>query len=143
MRYSFALAALALTLGCTGSEGEELPPEIVSFEIDPATVVAGGEVTSHIEVANFEMSGHHEGDHHARVAHDGEHHGAKGHVHIYLDDLMSNPLLMQVEHEEVLQIPLETEPGAHTLIARLHGDDHKILEPQVTAAFDIDVLAAE
>ncbi len=130
---------LFLVLPCPVMLGgcvEEEPPEIISFSVEPTTVEAGGDCISTVEVHHFELTG--EADHeHDEAGAGGEDH--MGHVHIYLDDLMTNPVLMQVELVETVTIPDDTEAGTHTLIARLHNSEHEIIEPQVIAEVDIEV----
>jgi hypothetical protein len=148
MRGLALMGVAGFAVGCTGPEEEAGPPAILSFTVDPATVVAGADTTASVEVENFELTGHHEegegGHEHEEGDHD--HDGVavqRGHVHIYLDDVMTNPLLMLVTPEGALTIPVDVAPGAHTLIARLQDEDHKIIEPQVTAEVDIEVLAPD
>lgn len=119
-------------------EGASVPPELLSFTLDPTTGPAGTTVTSTVEVADFELTGHDEA-----AGMDGHAHEdagvTSGHVHIYLDDLLTNPLLMQAVEVDTFEIPAETEVGEHTLIARLHDSTHLIIEPQVTleATFEV------
>lgn len=144
------LASLALFALVACGPGEVGDPEIVSWTVDPLEIVAGGDATSTVELAHFELSGegHHMGDTGmtgmSTEAEAGHEHGdgdvPVGHVHIYLDDLETNPLLMQTTDSDTFTIPMDTAPGKHTLIARLQDENHKILEPQVTAEIEITVL---
>lgn len=141
--------AVALTLvgliGC--GKGDVPDPEILSFEVDPSEIPAGSMATVTIEVENFAFSEHHTDDPMTMgVDHGDEDHDAgdvaEGHVHVYLDDLETNPLVMMMSETAELMIPMDTTLGAHTLIARLHDADHLILEPQTTAEVDITVVDA-
>jgi len=147
-------ALLVLLVACGGSEPME--PEILSFVVDPEVAAQGEEVTATFELAHFtltgeeghaheedgmgDMDGMEDGEHEGHDSHDGE--TQMGHVHIYLDDLETNPLAMQTELVGTFIVPEDTEIGEHTLIARLHDSDHLIIEPQVTAEFDLDVMAS-
>ena len=104
---------------------------IGTFTITPATVAAGGQVNAQLVVSNF-LLGHHDGGGHAHAC-------PNGHVHIYLDDLLTNPLAMPDEASSTVTIPAGTPAGEHQLIARLHGSDHKILKPEVSATAKIVV----
>lgn len=109
----------------------------------PETVAAGEEIEVAFEVHNFEFSM--EGEHGHDLQRDEDEqfrdgdHGDEGsqsgcilgHVHLYVDDLMTNPIAQLTHAEEHIEIPDDIEPGAHTFIARLHSADHKIIEPQV------------
>ena len=64
-----------------------------------------------------------------------------GHVHIYFDSFDTNPII-QLEDgspEGDGEIPADAAVGPHVLIARLHGTDHLIIEPEVTAEADFEV----
>ena len=137
---------VGLTMGCT----ETAEPQLISFEVSPGSGAVGTEVTSTVEVADFELTGHSdEGHDHGDEGHGDDKHGhdhgdedghsdddgakvMKGHVHIYMDDLMTNPLLQQAQQTSAFTIPDDIEPGMHTLIARLHDAGHLIIEPQIT-----------
>ncbi len=110
--------------------GDECPgaPTIDSFDVTPLTVAAGGSVSTLIKVSHF------------TIAHDAADHVCPhGHAHIYMDDLQVNPLAMPMEASATVTIPSGTSPGKHTLIARLHGSDHKILKPEVKVSVEIEV----
>jgi len=141
MRLSFLLAVL---VGCGGSEPME--PEILSFVVDPEVAAQGEEVTATFELAHFNLTGD---DGHSHDEHMGDHHDEgedadmqSGHVHIYLDDVETNPLAMQTELVSTFTVPEDAEIGEHVLIARLHNADHLIIEPQVTAEIDFDIVAS-
>jgi hypothetical protein len=53
-----------------------------------------------------------------------------GHHHIYLDSFDTNPLSMSSDAE--VELTVTASVGPHRLIVRLHGLDHKIIEPQIT-----------
>lgn len=133
-------------------------PELLKVTA-PDSAAAGGTITMAFEVAHFEFSregsGHEDGGHEGG-GHDGDedggHEGAQpsddnelraadstsaetgcfvGHVHVYVDDLMSNPIAqITVESADVV-LPDDLAPGEHRLINRLHAASHKIIEPQV------------
>ena len=134
---------LGSLIACGGSE--PMAPEILSFVVDPQVAAQGEEVTATFELAHFALTGD-EGHSHDEDM-DG-HHGddddemQSGHVHIYLDDLESNPMAMQTELVGTFVVPDDAEIGEHVLIARLHGADHLIIEPQVTSEIDFDIVAS-
>jgi len=129
----FAIASLVVMGAC----GEDTPPpEILSVEVTPSTVAPGGTVNVAVELAHFEFTEEHE-DHEAPKH--GEGGDNVGHIHVYLDDLMTNPLAMPIEAAFDVTVPADTELGAHTLILRLHDADHLIIEPEVTADAAITV----
>jgi hypothetical protein len=147
----FALAlAVPLIAGCDDADhdhdgGEhECPaedPEISSFMGDTSSLAAGSDIELMIHVENFEFGhgGHDDdGDSHAGDD-DGAMECAGGHVHIYLDSLMENPLAMPESSPTLITIPAETAAGSHMLVARLHNYDHTIVEPEVTAELEITV----
>ncbi|MEX1362435.1 MAG: hypothetical protein AB1Z98_04870 [Nannocystaceae bacterium] len=78
----------------------------------------------------------HDHDHGDDAAYDGP---REGHVHVYLDDTMVDPLAMLTTATG--EVVIDAEPGTHTLINRLHGADHKIIEPQIIEEIEITVLA--
>ena len=136
-----ASAVLACLAGaCEDSHGcPEEDPAITMFTADTTTVAAGDTIEITVMVSNFELGGH---EHEASAAEDDDHHAADcagGHLHIYLDDVISNPLSMPESHVSEVMIPDDATAGDHTLIARLQNRDHTILEPQVTAELTITV----
>ncbi len=145
-RAALALTVLAL-VGC--GKDEALDPEILDFSVNPTEIEAGTMATATVELANFELSGH---DDMTTMTmgtddEDGDHHGddgdvQTGHVHIYLDDTETNPLVMMMTETADFMIPMDTAEGAHTLIARLQDADHLIIEPEVVAEFEITVTPA-
>ncbi|MEN0062302.1 MAG: hypothetical protein AAGA48_09125 [Myxococcota bacterium] len=129
---------MLIAIGC-GAEAEA--PELLRFELSPGVGTAGTEVTSEVAVQHFQLTGHldDKDDGHDHDHENGKSKGMTGHVHIYLDDLMTNPVLQQVTEVERFTIPADTEIGEHTIIARLHDATHRIIEPQVTleVAFEV------
>ncbi|MEE2829828.1 MAG: hypothetical protein VX498_11625 [Myxococcota bacterium] len=144
---------LACTFFLTGCEAgcpwtEDEVPTIDSFEASPATVAPGDEIELAFEVSFFELTG--EADHHdhgedeegSHDDHAAENPCPNGHVHVYLDDLMTDPLGMPTSSTATVELPLDTAAGQHTLIARLHSADHTILrvgDAEVTAELVITV----
>ena len=143
----FAAFTLAAVFGCdddhAGHEGPDQDPALTSFLSGETNVAPGGELELMIEVEGFELSGDEDHEHDEHGEHEGHAHDGEecpgGHVHIYLDDLMVNPVAMPASSTFLVTIPDDTPVGEHTLIARLHNRDHTIVEPQVTAEFDITV----
>lgn len=138
MRFPWYVA-VAWSVGCGSAETPA--PEITEFTVDPTEIPVGGQADVHVVVENFSLTEHSE----ASTAHEdgGEHAEGEvqsGHVHVYLDDVESNPLVMMSGADGSLTIPSGTTTGPHVLIARLHGDDHLIVEPEVTAEVMIEVL---
>ncbi len=142
------VVALFVLIGCgakdaedsgTGSEGELEAPELTSFMLDPTSGPVGTVVTSTVMVAHFSLTGE-DGDHDDEH-HEGEDHDAEltGHVHVYMDDLMTEPVIMQTTMVGEFTLADDLAVGSHTLIARLHGADHLIIEPQVTAEVSFEV----
>lgn len=135
-----ALSTALILAGCA-KDDEVMDPEIVDFTVDPTEITAGTDATVMVDVAHFAFTEHHDM---STMGADGDHASSavqKGHVHVYLDDLETNPLVMMMSDMDTLTIPDNTEAGAHTLIARLHDDGHLIIEPEVTAEVEITVLA--
>ncbi len=159
MRYKFGVRtistltlslAMLASLGCSDDHGVTCPegePSIASMTLTPLTVAAGGDIDVVVVVENFELTG----EPHAhperepislgpRPQHSEEEVACPGgHVHVYLDDLMTNPLTQAVTSEFILTIPDDTALGPHTIIGRLHNQDHTIFEPAVVAEVDITV----
>ncbi|MCA9650319.1 MAG: hypothetical protein KC501_10445 [Myxococcales bacterium] len=142
----------ASSIACTGDDDEGGPAPTLMMTADRSEIATGETITLTIEVENFELSGE-EHQHLERgfdpplaaepgdpLAAEAEYTGPRvGHVHVYLDDLMVNPLAMITTSPG--QVVVDAEPGAHTLIGRLHGTDHKIIEPQIIDEVEITVLA--
>lgn len=137
---------------CDSDDPEDMPPPELRVTADTTEVAQGGTITLTIEVENFELT--HEGEHmHLELEDDLDlrspdapalaeetYDGPRiGHVHVYLDDVMTNPLAMITT--ETGEVVIDAEPGAHTLINRLHAADHTIIEPQIIHEIDINVLA--
>ncbi len=137
------VGVLLWTTGC-GGDGEACPdlggePAITEFTVTPATVAAG-------DAVDVTVDGEHLGDlmptsdgTDMDMEHEEESACPGGHLHVYLDDLDSNPLTMQEAKAFPMDIPADTPVGPHTLIVRLHNKDHTIYEPQVTMEAQITV----
>ena len=154
-RLSFLLAVLPILVACGHDDVETCAgdPAIHHLSFTPETVVAGGDLAGSVSVMHFSLTGdagHHDDEDGAHPENlgpspqdsdSGHDEGAcpTGHVHVYLDDLMSNPLTQATTSEFVITIPMDTVAGAHTLMGRLHNSDHTILEPQVISEVDITV----
>jgi hypothetical protein len=143
----WATVLLLCAAGCSGSDEVDAgacpdlggDPSFTEFTVTPATVAAGdsvdvvidGDHLGELEATSdgsMEMAGEEE-----------ESTCAGGHVHIYLDDLETNPLSMQEAKAFPMTIPADTEPGTHTLIVRLHNKDHTIYDPEVSMETTITV----
>ncbi len=129
-----------------GSNCPTDPPTIDSFTVTPTSAPPGATLEGKVAVSHFELSGEpHQHTEGLRPGLEPQHDDEPaeecvgGHVHIYLDDLETNPLGMPTSAEFTFDLPSDAVAGAHTLIARLHTRDHKILEPQVTAEAAITV----
>lgn len=142
------LLALALTAGCEEPcpWGEDDLPAIDSVTASATTVSAGEDIDLTFELSFFQLTGEenhsHDGDGHDDHGHGGTSACPAGHVHVYLDDLMTNPLGMPTTETATVTIPEDTLAGEHTLIARLHNADHTILtvdDEEVTAELVITV----
>lgn len=149
-RSALLLSLLALA-ACSdhdhGTECDAGDPAITSLTFTPTTVGPGGDLTGTVVVENWTLTGE-EGHTHTESLGpspqaDGHDEGAcnTGHLHVYLDDLMTNPLTQAVTSEFVITIPTDTTLGSHTIMGRLHNADHTIYEPQVIAEVDIEVAA--
>lgn len=148
---ALSLLAVAALLALAACSEEAVPcegePMIHAFTANMTTVAAGGTLDLTIEVHNFNLGTHTHSDMHEPVPVSEDDPGVifsentclTGHVHIYLDDLMTNPILMQEMATGTATIPAGTAAGTHTLIARLHTSDHLIVEPQVTKELTIEV----
>lgn len=142
---TIAAALLALAgCGSTGDDTGECPdlggdPAFTSFTVTPETMAAGDTVDVVVEGDHL---GELEESSDGSMEMGGEEHESScpgGHLHVYLDDLMTNPLTMQEAKAFPMEIPADTAPGAHTLIVRLHNKDHTIYEPEVTTTLAITV----
>lgn len=146
--------ALALPLAACGGDDEpidtevECPavedPTIQMVEITPTTAAAGDTlgVMVHGEGLGFggSQDGGHGGGHEEGSHEQGDmSHCAGGHIHVYMDDLMTNPLVMSTEPSFDLTLPDDVTAGDHTIIVRLHNRDHTIYEPQVTHEVTVTV----
>ncbi len=134
--------------GCDDSHDVSCPegePVFESMTLTPDTVAPSADVDVVVVVSNFELSGeagsHTEGlNPTPQDAADSDATACPGgHVHVYLDDLMTNPLIQAVESEFTITIPQDTAPGAHIIIGRLQNRDHSILTPEVTLEVNLTV----
>ncbi|MCA9705730.1 MAG: hypothetical protein KDK70_07775 [Myxococcales bacterium] len=154
MRRLLSIVVLGALVGLAPSCEEEEAmcpgdPELHAFDLSATMVAPGDTIQATFEVHNFtftmeEGHEHFQGDPEPlefRAADHADHADGclVGHVHIYLDDLMTNPIAMQTFAEGDVVIPADTTPGEHQLIARLHNADHTIIEPQVTLEQTITV----
>lgn len=141
------LAALLVAATGCGDDEVECPagsPLISSFTVDPTTAAPGDTVTGTLVVENFELG---TGDSHTHKVplseplHEGETHAGcpGGHIHVYLDDVMTNPLVMVEATSFPILLPNDVTEGDHTLIARLQNHDHSIVKPEVTAEATITI----
>jgi len=123
-----------LALAACGSSD----PKITSIAINPTHARPIEHITMTLGVENFTLDFVDPSSVHAlRAAHEGE--DEEGHVHVYFDNLDSNPLVQTASTSFSIGVPGDATPGAHKLIARLHSGDHLILEPQVTAEVTLTV----
>lgn len=148
---SFAVFVLALAPGCSVGDGHDHTheadaagcvehggePMFTAFSVSPTTVAAGGAVEASIDGEHLGELAETESGAAEEHGHGGDCPG--GHLHVYLDDLMTNPLAMVGAKSFQLTIPEETAAGEHILIVRLHNKDHTILTPEVTAQTAITV----
>lgn len=135
MKMRLALLAIAIGAAACG-QGE---PRIISMTADPPLVVAGSTTTVTLVLENFAVGGAHHGLT-ARGLRAAEEAGeGDGHIHIYLDNTDQNPLVQSSAEVVPVIIPRATPAGAHTLIGRLQGLDHAIIQPEVKATTSITV----
>lgn len=132
-----------VVVGCSG--GDEACPDLggepvfTAFDVAPTTAAAG-------DTVDITVAGDHLGDLAASSDGSMEEEGEEeesaclgGHLHIYLDDLETNPITMQEALAFPVTLPTELEAGVHTLIVRLHNHDHTIYEPEVTRETELTV----
>ena len=122
----FLLGAVS---ACTPCPWEDT--DLANFETFSLTaegpITPGATVDVEIELNFFELRGGDGHDHsHDDHAHADENPCPGGHVHVYLNDLMENPVLQMTSSQGELTIPSDVEAGEHTLFARLHNTDHTI-----------------
>ena len=146
-----ALVALALAPALTGCSDDhevscpEGSPAILSFTIDPDTAAPGDIVNGTLQLENFDLGGGHA---HAETqplseplhSDSSEEICPGGHVHVYLDDVMTNPLVMIEATSFPIALPNDVAEGDHTLIARLQNHDHTIVKPEVTAEATLTIV---
>jgi len=148
----FLCALVNLSACATCPWDDSQPPTIDSFTSNMDSVMRGASLELTLEASFFELRGDEGHDHEDDHGDDHNHsHGDTdacpgGHWHLYLDDLMTNPLAQPVVETASVVIPEDTAVGPHTLIARLHNEDHTILVvdgEEVFAELAIEVEALE
>jgi hypothetical protein len=136
------LVALTLFLTACGHEHEP-PPQILSFDVKPLEVKPGDALHMTVKTAHFTLVPDDDSDSADSVLVHAE--GANGsspnsgHFHVYLDDRETNPLLMPATESFDCTLPTTVTPGQHTLIVRLHSQDHLIIRPEVSSEFALTV----
>jgi hypothetical protein len=142
-----ALILASSLVGCS-DDAPSCPsrsPAILSFTVAPTSAAPGETLAATLVVENFELGG---GDAHAHAhplseplhADTDEPICPGGHLHVYLDDVMTNPLVMIEATEFPIALPHDVTEGDHTLIARLQNHDHTIVKPEVTAEASITIV---
>lgn len=132
--------ALPFTACEEGHHDESCDMPTISVEGDPTTIASGDDVTLTISVENFTLIDPEDAHMHGDIegtefrAYDGV---CEGHYHVYLDDLMTDPIL-QAWDEEVT-VTVDADPGDHELIVRLNGSDHKFIQPEIKDSVTITV----
>ncbi len=134
------MLTVGLLVGCGSSD----PPEMTSVTVSPASVQRGTDVTVNVTVANFELRMPAEEE--ALTAAEEEIAPATGdypdggHFHIYLDDLETNPMLVNCPDycddsafmtSVRARVPDDATAGSHMVIVRLNNDFHMFLNPQI------------
>lgn len=97
-----------------GSEAATGPLTVTLTAPTAGATVPAGDITVAVETTGLEF-----------VMPGGENVAGQGHVHFTLDD---RPEQMSAEKEAVIK---DVEPGSHTLVAQLVGNDAKPLDPPV------------
>ena len=132
-------------------------PELVKVHA-PDTAAAGDTIAVSFDVTNFEfsMEGEHDHGDHDHGDHDsggdesgGDESGSGGfefraaeamstetgcyvgHVHVYVDDLMTDPIAQVTVPSADIVLPSDLAPGEYNFIYRLHDATHKIITPEV------------
>lgn len=120
-------------------------PVITSVALTPATVAAGGGVNVVVvgEGLDLEPATASAGLTAQRAAGLRAAHGDEmgRHLHAYLDTTDVNPLAMVTRTTFPITIPAGTAAGAHTIIVRLHDEDHLIIQPEVKASAALTVTS--
>lgn len=128
MKRQLALTLFGLCLSACGA-GE---PKISSVTINPSSIAAGGSTTMTVALENFTLIP--DDDAAAlRPEHEGTADNDSGHMHVYLDDVMSNPLVMTASTTFPVKTASTTSKGAHKLIVQLRRTDHLAVTPEVKA----------
>lgn len=125
----FVLVLTVVGLAACGA-GE---PKITSFTLNPSTIAKGGSTTVTIAVENFTLIDHGNGAQALRPSHEGVADNDSGHLHIYLDDTMTNPVVMTASTTFTVKTSSTIATGDHKLIAQLRRVDHLLVSPEVKA----------
>jgi hypothetical protein len=131
-RTSVVEAVLAACLAACGGAD----PVISSVSLTPSTIPAGGIVNVVVAGEGLALEAPATAGLTAlrtsalRAAHGDE---MGRHLHAYLDTTDVNPLAMETRTTFPITIPAATTVGAHTIIVRLHDEDHLIIQPEVKA----------
>ena len=126
-RFALAITMLGLT-ACGAGE-----PKITSFTLNPSTIAKGGSTTVTIAIENFTLIPDDDGAQALRPSHEGVADNDSGHLHIYLDDTMTNPVVMTASTTFSVKTSSTISLGDHKLIAQLRRTDHLIVSPEVKA----------
>lgn len=124
----------------------------MSMTFTPSSGPPGADLSGKVMVHNFELTGeaghtHTEaapqnapGDAHPQdSSHDEAAECPGGHVHVYFDDLMTEPLTQAVTSEFTIKLPADATAGTHTIMGRLHNRDHTIYTPEVIEEVEVTV----
>lgn len=127
------LLSSGLALACG-----ETPAPTVAIALTPDRIASGGTTRADITVTDFELVAE-EHSHLSVAARGHEVEGEPdpsafprtGHYHIYLDSFEVNPLVMGTAPS--VELTVTASAGPHRVLVRLHGTDHRIIEPQITS----------
>jgi hypothetical protein len=114
-------------------------PEITSVTANPTTVAAGGTTTLTVVIVGTDLGEHGEAAATARGLRAADSGAVEMHLHTYLDNTDSNPLVQTASTTFPVFIPVGTAGGAHSLIVRLHNGDHTIYDPEVKSTVAVTV----
>ena len=146
---SILLAASAAVLfACSKEETSSTPAPTLAMKVNPTTIVQNGSFHVSLTATNFTIKEPTAEEEAAIEAGTFPIDSSVGHYHLHVDSTETTPLDMdgaELEKDAVLPCALDSaiEPGEHTLIARLHTLDHKILLPEVTASAAITVTKGD
>lgn len=143
-----ALASAALLFACSEDETSSTPAPTLAIKVNPTSIAQNGSFHVSLTVTNYTVREPTAEEEAAVEAGTFPSDSSVGHYHLYVDSTDMSPLDAdgaELEKDEVLPCALESaiEPGEHKLIARLHGLDHKILLPEVTATAAITVTKGD